>query len=66
MHVTRSPAAAARRFCAHRGRSLENQGNDGVVEALLAAIADERRRADAGGVCALLSDPVGGSRGDAG
>jgi hypothetical protein len=38
---------------------LKTQRNDGDVEAFLAAIPDERRRADARAVCALMSELSG-------
>ena len=38
---------------------LKTQPTDGDVEAFLAAISDERRRADARAICALMSDLSG-------
>ena len=41
---------------------LKTQPTDGDVEAFLAAIPGERRRADARAICALMSDLSGEPR----
>ena len=58
MHVTRTRARRASRTWAPVAE-LRTQRSEGDVEAFLADIADERRRADAQTVCTLMTELAG-------